>query len=87
MLFLQVSEEEMEARLLKRGLSSGRSDDNRDTIVKRFRTFVEDSMPVVRNLEARGLLRTVDAGASEMAVFDRVCEVFASEPVEATASS
>merc|ERR1719327_214259 len=45
MLFLEVSEAEMEARLINRGLSSGRSDDNAETIRKRFRTFVEESMP------------------------------------------
>ena len=31
-------QEEMKKRLLKRGESSGRSDDNEETIVKRFRT-------------------------------------------------
>ena len=29
----------MEARLLERGLTSGRSDDNLESIRKRFRTF------------------------------------------------
>jgi len=82
MLFLRVSESEMEARLLKRGESSGRSDDNRETIAKRFRTFVEDSMPVVDSLEARNLLRTVDADADMQVVFERVCEQFADEELE-----
>jgi adenylate kinase family enzyme len=81
MLFLEVSEPEMEARLLKRGLSSGRSDDNRDTIVKRFRTFLDDSMPVIRALEGRGLIRKVDADAAEDVVFARVCGAFDGEPV------
>ena len=85
MLFLQVSEEEMEARLLKRGESSGRSDDNHETILKRFRTFVEDSMPVVDNLEGRDLLRKVDAGAEQSVVFDRVCAAFADQGLEALA--
>ena len=69
----------MEARLLKRGESSGRSDDNRETIVKRFRTFVEDSMPVVENLEKREMLRKVEAGAEQSVVFERVCEAFADQ--------
>lgn len=85
MLFLEVSEEEMEARLLKRGLSSGRSDDNRDTIVKRFRTFVSDSMPVVDALRARDLVRFVDAGASEEEVFDRVCAAFDDQELDVVA--
>jgi len=37
----------MQKRLLKRGETSGRSDDNAESIKKRFRTFVETSMPVV----------------------------------------
>ena len=36
MLFLELSAEAMEARLLKRGDTSGRSDDNKATIAKRM---------------------------------------------------
>jgi UMP-CMP kinase len=46
-LFYDCPEEEMQKRLLKRGETSGRSDDNAESIKKRFRTFVETSMPVV----------------------------------------
>lgn len=34
-------------RLLKRGETSGREDDNIESIKKRFRTFEETSMPVI----------------------------------------
>jgi adenylate kinase len=44
-LFFECSEEEMERRLLKRGETSGRADDNAETIRKRFHTFVEQSLP------------------------------------------
>jgi adenylate kinase family enzyme len=37
----------MEKRLLKRGQTSGRTDDNLESIKKRFRTFQEQSMPVI----------------------------------------
>ena len=70
------AEEEMEARLLRRGLSSGRSDDNVKTIAKRFHTFVRESMPVVQVLKARRCLRCVDASGSEEDVFKRVCDEF-----------
>lgn len=46
-LFYDCPEEEMQKRLLKRGETSGRSDDNAASIKKRFKTFVETSMPVV----------------------------------------
>lgn len=41
----------MEKRLLKRGETSGRSDDNIESIKKRFKTFVQTSMPVVDMFE------------------------------------
>ncbi|KAI0468643.1 uridylate kinase [Xylaria cf. heliscus] len=46
-LFYDCPEHEMERRLLERGKTSGREDDNAESIRKRFRTFVETSMPVV----------------------------------------
>lgn len=46
-LFFDCPEEEMQKRLLNRGKTSGRSDDNEESIKKRFKTFVETSMPVV----------------------------------------
>ncbi|KAI1127941.1 uridylate kinase [Nemania abortiva] len=46
-LFYDCPEAEMERRLLERGKTSGRDDDNAESIRKRFRTFVETSMPVV----------------------------------------
>eukprot|EP00955_Chlamydomonas_euryale_P064802 359079-Chlamydomonas_euryale.AAC.6 len=45
-LFFDCPEDEMEKRLLKRGETSGRSDDNAETIRKRFKTFIEQSLPV-----------------------------------------
>jgi UMP-CMP kinase len=81
MLVLDVSEEEMQARLLKRGESSGRSDDNAEVIAKRFRTFVTDSKPVIELLEERGCVRHVDACASEAVVFERVCAAFGDQPI------
>lgn len=53
-LFFDVPEDELERRLLERGKTSGRADDNPDSIRKRFRTFVETSMPVVDHYAAEG---------------------------------
>ena len=81
MLFLEVSEAEMEQRLMKRGLSSGRSDDNAETIRKRFRTFLGESMPVIDVLEERGVVHRVSAEASPEEVFSRVSDAFAEQPL------
>jgi UMP-CMP kinase len=53
-LFYDCPEEVMQKRLLKRGETSGRSDDNEESIKKRFKTFVETSMPVVDYFEKEG---------------------------------
>ena len=46
-VFFECSEEVMEERLLKRGETSGRSDDNSETIKKRFQTFIGKTLPVI----------------------------------------
>lgn len=53
-LFFDAPEDVMLKRLMKRGETSGRSDDNLESISKRFRTFVETSMPVVDKYEKEG---------------------------------
>ncbi|KAK0618229.1 uridylate kinase [Bombardia bombarda] len=68
-LFYDCPEAEMERRLLERGKTSGRSDDNAESIRKRFRTFVETSMPVIDHYEAQGRVIKVDATATPAAVY------------------
>jgi UMP-CMP kinase len=60
-LFLSCGEEVMQQRLLKRGETSGRIDDNLESIKKRFRTFVETSMPVVDEFDSQGRVVKADA--------------------------
>lgn len=50
MLFLECSEEAMLDRIMKRAEAAGdaaRKDDNEEVAKKRFKTFVEGTMPVV----------------------------------------
>lgn len=51
-LFFDTTEEVMLKRILERGKTSGREDDNEESIKKRFRTFQETSMPVVDKYRA-----------------------------------
>ncbi|KAI0974452.1 uridylate kinase [Xylaria arbuscula] len=60
-LFYDCPEEEMERRLLERGKTSGRSDDNAESIRKRFRTFIETSMPVVDYYDKQGRVARIRA--------------------------
>ncbi|KIO32455.1 hypothetical protein M407DRAFT_241372 [Tulasnella calospora MUT 4182] len=60
-LFFKCSEEVMLQRLLERGKTSGREDDNVESIKKRFRTFEETSMPVVEMYREKGKTVELDA--------------------------
>ncbi|KAL7798044.1 adenylate kinase domain-containing protein [Trichoderma ceciliae] len=68
-LFFDCPEKVMEERLLERGKTSGRTDDNAESIRKRFHTFVETSMPVVNFYEGEGRVIKVDATPTPEDVF------------------
>ncbi|EGV62520.1 bifunctional uridylate/adenylate kinase [Yamadazyma tenuis] len=53
-LFFECPEQVMLARLLERGKTSGRADDNVESIRKRFKTFIDTSMPVVDYFDKQG---------------------------------
>lgn len=75
-LFLDCPEEVMESRLLKRGETSGRVDDNIESIRKRFRTFVETSLPVIEYYEAKGKVHRINATETVEEVFEKVQLLF-----------
>lgn len=83
-LFLDCPEDEMRKRLLNRGKTSGRADDNEESIVKRFRTFVETSMPVVNYFEEEGKVIKVSAVGSEGEVYERVVKGLANLGINPT---
>ena len=51
----------MTKRLLKRGETSGRVDDNEETIKKRLETYYKATEPVIAFYEKRGIVRKVQA--------------------------
>ncbi|KAF3916798.1 hypothetical protein ABW20_dc0108573 [Dactylellina cionopaga] len=71
-LFFDCDEDTMTKRLLERGKTSGRSDDNPESILKRFRTFKETSMPVVNYFNGQKKVVTVDGGKSIDSVYKDV---------------
>ena len=76
-LFLDCPEDVMRERLLNRGKTSGRSDDNEESIVKRFKTFVETSMPVVEMFEKEDKVIKVSAVGSPNEVYELVVKELA----------
>ncbi len=58
-LALDVSEDELVKRLVGRGLTSGRSDDNEEVIAKRIKEYRSKTEPVASYYDAYGKLETV----------------------------
>eukprot|EP01018_Ginkgo_biloba_P020096 Gb_09605 [translate_table: standard] len=54
-IYLECTSEVMEKRLLQRGETSGRIDDNVETIKKRFKTFEEETLPVIQYYDRPGM--------------------------------
>lgn len=71
-LFFDCPEEVMQDRLVNRGKTSGRADDNMESIKKRFKTFVETSMPVVEYFEKEGKVVKVKAVKSPDEIYEEV---------------
>ncbi|GAB0097640.1 UMP-CMP kinase [Sergentomyia squamirostris] len=64
-------------RCLNRGKSgSNRSDDNIESLKKRFVTFVNDSLPIINHYKTQDLVRELDATKSPDEVFDHVNTLF-----------
>lgn len=51
----------MTKRIMERGKSSGRVDDNEEAIRKRLVTYRESTMPIIKEFEARGKMRQVNS--------------------------
>ncbi|BBN01346.1 adenylate kinase [Marchantia polymorpha subsp. ruderalis] len=73
-LFFDCPETELERRLL--GRNEGRVDDNIETIRKRFKVFIESSLPVIDHYEKIGKARKIDATKSREEVFNAIDPLF-----------
>ncbi|KAF6259163.1 adenylate kinase-domain-containing protein, partial [Scenedesmus sp. NREL 46B-D3] len=68
-LYYKLAEDVAVQRLLQRSESSGRADDNEETIHKRFVVFEEQSMPVVDALREQCRLSEINAAAAPEEVY------------------
>lgn len=75
-LFFDCPEDVLEKRLLNRGKTSGRADDNLDAIKKRFATFREESMPIVDIFGQMGKLRCISSAPAPDEVYSEVRQLF-----------
>ena len=77
-LTLQCSEEVMTSRLLERGKSSGRSDDNIDSIKKRFATYENETKEVIKYFAELSKNKSINSEVEPEQVFDDIKKVFVS---------
>lgn len=71
-LFFELDDETLTARIKKRSETSGRSDDNDDTIKKRLNTFKSETLEVVDQYDSLGKVRKFDASKSIDEIFEEL---------------
>ncbi|XP_050352945.1 UMP-CMP kinase [Nymphalis io] len=76
-LFFECSRDICTDRCLKRGAAgSGRSDDNLESLKKRFNTYINDTMPIINHYDKQGLVRRINAEAAPEEVFKDVKNLY-----------
>lgn len=71
--FFDCSEDKCVERCIKRGQAgSGRTDDNMESLKKRFNTYMNDTMPIIDHYRALGKVRQIDANECPDTVFKKV---------------
>lgn len=74
LIALDVNEEEIVKRLLKRGETSGRPDDSDETVIrKRISVYKEETEVVYGYYDKKNLSSTVDGVGTIEEIFDRLC--------------
>jgi adenylate kinase len=79
LISLNVPEEESVRRLLNRGITSGRSDDNETVIRNRLKEYNQKTLPVLQFYRDKGIYVEVDGTATIDAVQQRISEIVRAE--------
>ena len=69
---LEVPDEELTERLLKRGLESGRSDDNRETIAKRLEVYHSQTAPLKAFYQNQGIYAAINGIGTIDSIFQSI---------------
>jgi adenylate kinase len=73
MLDLDVPEDELMVRLIKRGQESGRADDNEETIKKRLTVYHSQTAPLIDWYKNEGLYSHINGLGSMDTIFGDIC--------------
>jgi len=79
LISLTVSEEESVRRLMNRGITSGRSDDNESVIRNRLKEYNQKTLPVLQFYRDKGVYVEVDGTASIEGVHQQITEIIRKE--------
>ena len=75
MIELNVPEKELVTRLVERGKTSGRADDNEETIKQRLNVYHGQTAPLIDWFEQQGKRHAIDGLGSMDRIFDDICAV------------
>lgn len=77
---LEVSEDELVKRLVKRGETSGRSDDTNELVIrKRFSVYRNETQPVADHYDQQGKLDTITGEGSVDDIFENISNCIQNE--------
>ena len=74
MLDLEVPEEELMVRLIKRGKDSGRADDNEETIKKRLTVYHSQTSPLIDWYKTEEKYQHINGLGTMEAIFSDICK-------------
>ena len=74
MLGLDVPEDELMTRLIKRGQESGRADDNEETIKKRLVVYHSQTAPLIDWYKAEGQYCHINGLGTMEGIFEEICK-------------
>ena len=74
MLDLEVPEDELMVRLIKRGQESGRADDNEETIKKRLTVYHSQTAPLIDWYKNEGKYQHINGLGTMVGIFADICE-------------
>ena len=75
LIALQVDDEEIIRRILERGKTSGRADDNDEAVIrKRIEVYNRETSPVFEHYGKNGRSMTISGIGTIGEIFDRLCE-------------
>lgn len=74
MLNLEVPEDELMTRLIKRGKESGRADDNEETIKKRLVVYHSQTAPLIDWYKKEGLHHHINGLGTMEGIFGDICK-------------